>query len=405
MRVRFYIEKRRGDDGELLTKRRPIFMTVAFKGKRLLITTGKNVDLKWWDHAAQKVRETHPEATLINNWLETLVHTAGNVWKTLASLSENPGAEEFRSEFERLRPRFSGGFFDVMILFMEEGSQRWSNGSYRKVRSFYNQLREFEKEEAYPIQFNTVHADFFDRFINHQEQKGRSATTVRKMVNMLVWYLNWATDKGYNVHNNYRGFYRLLDKEPAPKRSAPVYLEWNELMKFMNYNTDTPRKERVRDLFCLICFTGLRFEELRRLRKDDISSVFLSVRKGNGNIRQIPLNSQAAAILEKYEHRYYRDNTALPPASVVTVNKYIRTIAKELKMYREVPDRDDQSKMVPLWEVLTAGAGVQTFIMHALRLKIPAEVISSFTGVSSDGRIKLMEQEMAMKQIKKFNEL
>jgi site-specific recombinase XerD len=404
MRVRFYIEKRRGDDAELLTKRRPIFMTVAFHGKRLLITTGKNVDLKWWDHAEQKVNGTHPDAPVINNWLETLAYTAGNVWKTLASLSENPGAEEFRSEFERLRPRFSGGFFDVMILFLEEGSQRWSTGSYMKVRSFYNQLREFEKEEAYPIQFNTIHADFLDHFINHQGQKGRSATTIRKMVNMLVWYLNWATDKGYNVHNNYRGFYKMLEKEPAPKKSAPVYLEWNELIKFMNYKTDTPRKERVRDLFCLICFTGLRFEELRRLRKDDVSSAFLSVRKVNGSVRQIPLNSQAAAILAKYEHRYYRDNAALPPASVVTVNKYIRAIAKELKMFREVLDRDDQSKMVQLWEVLTAGAGVQTFIMHALRLEIPVEVISTFTGVTSDRRIKLIEQEMAMKQIKKFNE-
>ena len=405
MRVRFYIEKRRGDDGELLTKRRPIFMTVAFHGKRVLITTGKNVDLKWWDHPVQKVRETHPDASVINRWLETLVYTAGNVWKTLASLSENPGAEEFRSEFERLRPRFSGGFFDVMILFMEEGSQRWSTGSYRKVRSFYNQLREFEKEEAYPLQFNAIHADFFHRFISHQEQKGRAAITVRKMVNMLVWYLNWATDRGYNVHNNYRGFYKLLEKESPSQRSVPVYLEWNELMQFMNYSTDTPRKERVRDLFCLICFTGLRYEELKRLRKDDVASSFLTVRKGDDSMRQIPVNSQAASILEKYKHRYYRDNAALPPASVVTVNKYIRNIARELRMHREVPDRDDQSKRVPLWEVLTAGAGVQTFIVHALRLEIPTEVISTFTGVTSDVRIKLLEQEMATKQIKKFNEL
>jgi integrase len=405
MRVRFYIEKRRGDDGELLTKRRPIFMTVAFHGKRLLITTGKNVDLKWWDQMTQRVKETHPDAPVINNWLDTLAYTAGNVWKTLASLSENPGAKEFRSEFERLKPRFSGGFFDVMILFMEEGSQRWTNGSYRKVRSFYNQLREFEKEEAYPVEFNTIDADFFAIFVNHQEKKRRSSTTTRKMVNMLVWYLNWATDKGYNVHNSYRRFYRMLDREPAPKQNVPVYLEWNELMMFMNYNTDTPRKERVRDLFCLVCFTGLRFEELRRLRKDDVSSAFLMVRKGSGNVRQIPLNSQAAAILKKYENRYYRDNAALPPASVVTVNKYIRTIAKELKMYRKVPNHNGQGKMVPLWEVLTAGAGAQTFIMHALRLEIPAEVIATFTGVKSDGRIKRIEQEMAMKQIKKFNEL
>ncbi|MCA1746321.1 MAG: site-specific integrase, partial [Bacteroidales bacterium] len=332
-------------------------------------------------------------------------YTAGNVWITLASLSENPGAEEFRSEFERLRPRFSGGFFDVMILFMEEGSQRWSSGTYRKVRSFYNQLREFEKEEAYPLQFNTIQSDFFDRFVSHQQNKGRSAITVRKMVNMLVWYLNWATDHGYNVYSDYRSFYKLLEKDAAPQRKSSVHLEWNELIKFMNYNTGTPRKERVRDLFCLICFTGLRFEELKRLRKEDVGTSVLQVRKGNGNVRQIPLNSQAVSILEKYKHRYYRGNAALPPASVVTVNKYIRIIAKELKLYRQVPHLSDQNRTVPLWEVLTAGAGVQTFIMHALRLEIPPEVIATFTGVTNDQRVKLLAQEMATKQIKKFNEI
>ena len=389
----------------LLTKRRPIFMTVAFNGKRVLISTGKHVDLKWWDQKQQQVRTTHPEAPLINRWLQTLAYTAGTVWMSLASLSENPGAEDFRKEFERLRPRFSGGFFDIMYLFMEEGSSRWSNSSYRKVRTFYNQLRTFEKEEDYPLQFNTIDRTFLDRFSKYLEQKGMSPTTIRKMVNTLVWYLNWATNQGYNIYSDYRGFYQMLDaKDPETQPESPVYLEWHELMQLTEYRTGNPWKERIRDIFCLMCLTGLRFGELRSLRRVDVDPNLLRIRNSGSKRREVPLNEYAATILRRYEQRYYRNNAALPQVSVVTLNKYIRIIAGELNMKRGIATPGG-STVRPLHEVLTAGSAVQTFIMHALRLEIPAEVISAFTGIKNDRRIKLLQQEMAAKQIKKFNDL
>ncbi len=406
MRVRFYIEKRKGDDGVLLTRRRPIFMTVAFKGKRVLISTGKHVDLKWWDHKQQQVQMTHPEAALINRWLETLAYTAGTVWMSLASLSENPGAEEFRKEFERLRPRFSGGFFDVMFMFMEEGISRWSSSTYRKVKTFYNQLRTFEKEASYQLQFNTINQQFFDSFLRYQEQKGMSSTTIRKMVNTLTWFLNWATRQGYNIYNDYRSFYRMLEKEnPETNREPPVCLEWKELMRFADYETVNPWMDRSRDYFCLMCFTGLRFGELRNLRKDDVGKNTLQVRNSESKkSREVPLNRPAIEILEKYSNRYYRNNAALPQVSMVTVNKYIRFIARELHLKREIATPPDRG-MKPLWEVLTAGSAAQTFILHALRLEIPVEVIAAFTGIKNDRRIKLIRQQLAATQIKKFNDL
>ena len=379
-------------------------MTVAFNGKRVLISTGKHVDLKWWDQKQQQVRLTHPDAPLINRWLQAFVYTAGNVWMSLASLSENPGAEEFRKEFERLRPRFSGGFFDVMFQFMEEGSSRWSTSSYRKVKTFYNQLRTFEKEEGYPLQFNTIDRQFLERFRRHQEEKGFSSATIRKMLNTLVWYLNWATHQGYNIYSDYRGFYRMLEKnDHETQTESPVYLEWQELMQFADYSSGNTRKERISDLFCLMCFTGLRFNELRNLKKEDVGPSLLHIRKKGSKSREVPLNEHAAAILQRYSHRYYRDNAALPPASMVTLNKYIRIIARELNIQRGIATQPDNT-MKPLWEVLTAGSAVQTFIMHALRLDIPAEVISAFTGIKNDRRIKILRKQMAAKQIKKFND-
>lgn len=405
MRVRFYIEKRRGEDGKLMTSKRPIYMTVAFHGSRVLISTGKKVDLKWWDQSGQKVQETHPDAVVINGWLNHLKHTAGAVWKALDSLSEKPGAATFRREFDRLRPRFSGRFFEIMFQFMEEGSNRWSTNSYQKVRSFYNQLREFEEKSGYPLRFDTLDKVFLEEFRAYNETKGRSPVTIHKMINTLVWFLNWATSKGFNVYSDYRRFYKLLGNTETLSSRVPVYLEWDELMQLYNYSFKKPVEQRVKDIFCLMCFSGLRMSEVARLTRKDVGSDELVVRRRNAIVRKVPLNDMAKNILTGYRDRYYRDQLALPPVSMVTMNKYLRIIARELGFKRKVSDPKNRELVRELHEVVTAGTAVQTFIMNALRLDIPAELITAYTGVKNDRRIGQLQQEMAEKHIKKFNEL
>ncbi len=405
MKTRFYIEKRRGKDGRLLTRSRPLFMTVAFHGNRLVVPTGIHIDLKWWDHEGQKVRDLCMDAPVMNDWLGALEHAAGLAWKALAGRPDKPGKADFRREFDRLKPKYSGGFFEAMFLFIEEGRERWSDGTYRKVRTFYDQFRYFEQESGYPVRFDTMNAQFLLQFCDHHRAHGRSAVTIRKIVNTLVWFLNWASGCGYNVYTDYRGFYRLLDRPGTASPSTSVSLEWDELMRLYEHPLEEPRKERVRDLFCLMCFTGLRFAEVGHLTREDIGTSSLVVRKNGRDDRQVPLNDRAAGIIEKYRHRYYRDNLALPPVSPVTVNKYLRLLAKELDLNREVPDPANNARKVPLYEVLTAGAGVQTFIMQALRLDIPAAVITAFTGVKSDRRLKSLQQEIAKKQMQKFNQI
>ncbi|MDA3822913.1 MAG: phage integrase SAM-like domain-containing protein [Bacteroidales bacterium] len=403
MRVRFYIEKRKGEGGKLLTTGRPIFMTVAFQGQRVLISTKQHVDLKWWNSEKQRVREIHSDAGIMNAWLDSLEHTAGLVWKSLVSQSENIEVKEFRKEFEKLKPQFPGGFFDVMYLFLEDGSMHWSSGSYKKVRTFIDQLRHFESETGYVLRFNTVTAEFLNKFQEFQQTQGKSAMTILKMVNTLVWFLNWATKKSYNVYSEYRKFYKMLGSIEKEEHQEFFYLEWDELMRFCRFSGDEPRKQRVKDVFCLMCFSGLRFAEMNTLEKEDLSEDFIVIRKLGRKNRHLPLNKQAKEIIAKYGNKYYRNNSALPPMSMVTMNKYLREIGEELKLNREVKDRNNSEIKVPLYTILTAGMAVQTFIFNAIRLEIPAEVISNYTGITNDQRIDLLKQEIAIKEIEKFN--
>jgi integrase len=67
---------------------------------------------------------------------------------------------------------------------------------------------------------------------------------------------------------------------------------------------DNPRLEKVRDLFIIGCYTGLRFSDLSQLTKANINksgSVVKVNTQKTGEVVMIPLKSQVKEILLKYE--------------------------------------------------------------------------------------------------------
>jgi len=412
MKTRFYIEKRTDTDsdrdGRLLTHGRPIFMTVAFHGKRVVISSGKKIDMHWWDEDKQSVRKEYPEADVLNTWFENMKQTALLAWTAIGNL-EQQDPDAFRAAYQRLKPQFSNGFFDLFYHFMEEGSQRWNKATYSKVRTIYKHLKEFENVNGSKLTFSKMNNIFLVNFKRFYNEKGNSDLTTKKAVNVLVWFLNWATEKKYNIYTNYRDFYKELNTtSDLEKKTAEIYLEWEELMKIYTLTLDEPKKQRARDIFCFICFTGLRFSEIQELKKEHILNDKILVSKHFAKTRIVPLNKYSREIVSKYENKYYRNNTALPVMSLVSLNKYIKIIAHEAGLNNKVQHYNrtlKKSELLPKSSIITAGTASLTFIMNALKLDIPAEIISSYTGVSNDRRIKILKQQMANKEMDKFNNI
>ena len=401
MNVRFYIERRKDEEGKLLVKERPVFMSASFRGKRVMIGTGVKVDIHGWDPERQRIRETIPDAHVLNQWLDTHVQTAGLAWKALSHLPADPRPEQFRNMFLQLRPAFSGGFFDVFYLFMESGLSRWTASTYRKVRNLYMHLRNMESISGIPVSFHEMNESFLERFTGFYTKKGYSSTTTLKAVNNLVWFLNWATDNGYNIHREYRRFYRKLE----PFRAAPrhlIFLQWEEVMSIRNFRSPDRKLIRARDLFCFMCFTGIRYSELCRLKKEDVGPEEIMLKGKAGKLRKLPLNNHARKLWGVYENKYYLDNKAFPVMSIIALNKHLREIGKQAGQDRKVGPAVADDPDVPLYERLTAGVAVSTFIARALQLGVLPEVISRFTGVQHDSRLERIRAEMSREAMDKF---
>ena len=87
------------------------------------------------------------------------------------------------------------------------------------------------------------------------------------------------------------------------------------------------------------------------------------------------------------------------------MNKYLKMLAYEAGLGRMVSLPGDSESQVPIHRLMTAGMGVNTFLANAIRLEIPLEVISGFTGVQNDRRFRHIKKELEKAQLTKFDSL
>jgi len=389
--------------GRVLLEKRPVFMSVSFKGKRVILATGIKTDINGWDPELQRVSPANPDASGLNNWLETLEEIAKRTMTALQDSGKDLDAENFRTLFRKLKPEYSNGFFKVFYKFMDEGLTRWSKATYRKVRSIYKLLREFDDQSTFGSSFEKMDKQFLHSFIQFCKQRSYKDSTTYKAVSILIWFLNWATDNGFNVYREYKQFYKLM--EPLQETSRQMLsLKWLELMGIRDHAIESRMMERARDLFCFMCFTGLRYSELQLLKKEDLTATEVVVRRQGGRPRRVPLNTFGKEIYHTYENKYYRNNTAFPSISLVTMNKYLRELGKRVGLNREVTLSREGDQRVPLYSCLTAGIAVNTFIVNAIELQIPAEFIAEFTGVRNDSRVRKIKGDLAKTEIQKFDQ-
>ena len=103
-----------------------------------------------------------------------------------------------------------------------------------------------------------------------------------------------------------------------------------ELLSVLRSRMPNERMQRVRDIFVLSCFTGLRLDDLRELTTDNFTvgrngELSLQVtRRMTGQVSYIPLLNISRRILQKYIGR--RQETLLPCTTCEKTNYYLKEV-------------------------------------------------------------------------------
>ena len=192
--------------------------------------------------------------------------------------------------------------------------------------------------------------------------------------------------KGYPVKLDFQTFKPKL----KTTQKKVIFLTPDELTKIRKCQIPSDKQywERVRDVFLFCCFTGLRYSDAHNLKKSDVKGDHIEVTtiKTTDSLI-IELNKTSRAILEKYKDVDLEENKALPVVTNQRMNDYVKELGELAgidEQIRETYYKGDEriDEVRPKYKMLGTHTGRRTFIVNALSLGIPANVVMKWTGHS-----------------------
>lgn len=412
--VRFYLEKRKDENGRTRTKQVPILLYFSFDGKRLQLNTGERINFSDWDFRAQRVLAPARGSQAMNRYLQSLADEVMGIYLEARTIGLNPGIDYLRKQIKYNRRKENIGFFDVYMLFIDENHHRWSIHTFRKIRTTYNHLRKFAETEQIEIELSRIDRNFLEQYIRFFRIKySHSNNTISKNLDVLKWFLNWATTRGYNKSLLYKEFQLEWIRKPRLNQSDLV-LDWEELTRIWQFEPLSPQLTEVRDIFCFMCFSGLKLSRIYQLKSSNVYPDYINL-QGNGKFQSynLPLNERAYGIISRYIDKEGPDGNCFPYYRHPDFNRYLKRLAKDAGINRFVnvsfySGTEKGSRQVPKCEVISSKVAINTFLFNGLKLGISAEVLSFLTEkktFASVDRIRPVLENAAYDDIRKFDKL
>ena len=204
----------------------------------------------------------------------------------------------------------------------------------RKYNTTSTRLKEFETKHNIKLKHIDIGLDFFTNFVSFLSIDGKySKTTINKYISQVKMFCNEIKIKGYNYNPEYesRRFYIKRGK------TLDTYLNKDEINKIFELNIENQRQDKIRDLFIIGLWTGLRvsdFSEIERLKIVDNNILISSTVKTEAPVK-IPIHPQIKRTLNKRSGNLPEFD--LTPKSLENVfNKEIKVICKNAGIDEEI---------------------------------------------------------------------
>lgn len=334
--VNYYLKKAAPGEKSL------VYMQVKYNGQKLVYSFGQKVDKGNWSDAKQRLKSNKATTAdgqhLLNDLLDALekefliaynkeIKTGIPAPRTLKkhldnylyqNLQENTNDEH---TLFKLINRFVAG----EIKFRGRDKTKGSLNNYNSV---LKHLVEFQKKKGYKVDFETITLDFFYQYVTFLKNGVKlSQNTIAKDITLLKVFMSEAIDLGYT--NNLQFKHKKFTVSTVD--TDAVYLTENEILALYRFDlSETPKLERVRDLFVFGCFTGLRFSDYSNIRPENVVEIdgdlFIKlVTQKTQDLVIIPCTPVILELFKKYESNY---NKLPRTISGQKFNDYIRDACK-----------------------------------------------------------------------------
>ena len=402
-KVNFYL-KDPASSGDTL-----IFLFFAFEGSRLKYSTGETIKPSHWNANTMRVKKSVGGSTDINDWLDKIHSSVKEIYRTMNTNGELISSTILRDKLDSIRhgKKERLTLFAFIETFIDSVTSSKKASTISVYRTTVKHLLAFEKYSRQKLDFESMNLDFYNDFSDYLiREKGFSTNSIGKYIKTIKVFLNEATDRGINQKLDFKSKRFKVTTEDTES----IYLNESEILKLNDLSLkDKIKLERVRDLFIVGCYTGLRFSDFTQIKAENIKDGYFNIRtQKTDEFVSIPIHPMVKAIMMKYENEYLN---SLPPAiSNQKMNEHLKKIGEMAELNDDVITSQTKGTLrvetkSKKYELITTHTARRSFATNLYFSGFPAILILKITGHKTEKvflrYIKMKPQENAMK-LKKF---
>jgi len=370
-----------------------LFAIFQYRGQRLKYSSGEKVRPEFWNDEMQRLNlnRKYPEHNDINQRLNKLETTIIQIFTEFDN--GNISRDEFRKELNyrlgyEARPNNQPNDFPDLFTFSqsliaEKQAQRAS--TWKRLQTILHHLQQYADErKGGKLNYSDIDFTFFNDFKTwlFAEPRRFSINYAAKVVSVFCQIMRDAERRGYHTKTDFRGF------NIKNVKTTKVALSFEELEQLYKLDlSGTPKLERVRDLFLIGAYTGLRFSDFTRIRPEHIEqsdgdTILNITTQKTGQQVSIPLFPIPLALLKKYKF-------AAPTISNQKMNDYLKELGKVAGMNDKMiltgtkgGKREDLT--AEKWEKLTTHVARRSFATNFYRDGVQAIVLMKITGHTTE---------------------
>lgn len=319
-----------------------IFLIFRYKDHRIKLSTGEKINPQFWDKTEQRAKATKkfPEYSEFNAKLDDFESRTKNIFRRFENDNKTqPTPNELKSLLEK---EFNKGkseaknLFTFIEKFIEESRNKindktgkpFADCTINIYKNTYRLLIEYSQLKGKKIDFDSIDLDFYYDFSEHLTKEHEfAANTIGKQIKTIKTFLNEATERGINKNIAYKSKKFKVLKEDTDS----IYLNQEELKLIQSLDLNNNLKlDRVRDLFLVGCWTGLRFSDFSDIKKENIKNDFIEIKtQKTGESVVIPIHDTVKQILQKYKGITH--NSLPPTISNAKMNAYLKDLGYHIE--------------------------------------------------------------------------
>jgi len=313
-----------------VTSKYSVYVEYCYKTKVKRFATGIKVlesDFNTEKGLIKKNGSTQPE--LDNNHIHSVKSKIDNLIKEFfVKHSRYPTLEEITElKEETIKPVYEKKLIDFLNEYVQQKKEECKPNTFKAFAQLKVNLSEYLKLNKLNISFEEINYNFLEEYTKFLIKKKYLNTTISKRLIVFRQFMGESLARGFHSNTKYLTFRFKANHSD----NEPVTLSKKELDSLKALDLSNNKKlERVRNLFLLQSYLGVRFSDLMNIRDYHIQNDYIVIAtQKTSKIVKIPLFPVAKEVLEKYDYQ-------IKPISNVKYNKYLKEVCQLVPELSEI---------------------------------------------------------------------